>query len=50
LFDLIFATIGYMYHGFCIYGLFYGLLMTTLFSNFYYHAYIKKKTVPKKVQ
>ena len=48
LFDLVFASIGYKYHGFCIYSIFYGLAMLVLFSNFYYHAYIKKREPPKK--
>lgn len=37
------ATIGYVYHGFCIYGIFYGITMTVLFSNFYYKAYLAPK-------
>lgn len=42
------ALFGYLYHGFCIYGLFYGLTMTSLFSNFYYKAYVKSKPVDTK--
>ncbi|KAK3091204.1 hypothetical protein FSP39_017937 [Pinctada imbricata] len=34
------ATVGYLYHGFCIYGIFYGITMTSLFMNFYYRAYL----------
>ncbi|XP_045214688.2 elongation of very long chain fatty acids protein 5-like [Mercenaria mercenaria] len=41
--DLIHATIGYLYHNYCIYGILYGLTMVTLFSNFYYKAYVKKR-------
>ena len=37
------ATIGYVYHGFCIYGILYGMTMTVLFSNFYYRAYLAPK-------
>ena len=37
------ATFGYLYHGFCIYGIFYGITMTSLFSHFYYVAYVKTK-------
>jgi hypothetical protein len=48
LIDFVVATFGYLHHGFCIYGLFYGVLMTGLFSNFYYVAYIKKKASQKK--
>ncbi|KAK3579521.1 hypothetical protein CHS0354_028350 [Potamilus streckersoni] len=41
--DFIHVIYGYLYHGFCIYGLLYGISMTYLFTNFYYHAYIKRK-------
>lgn len=41
--DLMHATIGYMYHNYCIYGIFYGITMISLFSNFYYKAYIKRR-------
>ena len=44
LIDFVFAAYGYVHHGFCIYGLIYGILMTYLFSNFYYAAYIKKRS------
>ncbi|XP_076074462.1 very long chain fatty acid elongase 1-like [Mytilus galloprovincialis] len=37
------ATFGYLYHNYCVYGLLYGITMTTLFSNFYYAAYVKSK-------
>lgn len=47
LIDLVHASFGYMYHGFCIYAIFYGFTMTTLFSNFYYRAYITEKKSPK---
>ena len=47
LFDLIFSTPGYLYHGFCIYSIIYGLSMLLLFSNFYYHAYMKRREVKK---
>ena len=40
----IYAFYGYAYHGFCIYGIMYGVGMTALFSNFYYQAYVKPKT------
>ena len=39
--DMVHAIMGYLYHGYCIYGIFYGLTMISLFSNFYYQAYIK---------
>ncbi|OWF34562.1 elongation of very long chain fatty acids protein 5-like [Mizuhopecten yessoensis] len=44
------ATIGHIYHGFCIYGIFYGMSMTILFSNFYYIAYVKGKNPSKSHQ
>ena len=48
LIDMVHAIIGYLYHGFCIYGPFYGITMIYLFSNFYYHAYIKAQSRPVK--
>ncbi|XP_069741578.1 very long chain fatty acid elongase 5-like [Narcine bancroftii] len=42
--DLILATWGYLFHGFCIYGIFYGLTMLSLFLNFYFKAFNSKKT------
>jgi len=43
------CTFGYLYHGFCIYGIIYGFSMLILFSNFYYFAYVvaNKKTNKK---
>ena len=46
--DMIHAVIGYLYHGFCIYGILYGITMITLFLNFYYRAYIKERTAVSK--
>lgn len=43
IFDLVFSFKGYLYHSFCIYSIFYGFSMLGLFSNFYYHAYIRKR-------
>ena len=43
LIDMVFAGFGYLYHGFCIYGILYGVIMTYMFSSFYYQAYIKAK-------
>ncbi|RUS74437.1 hypothetical protein EGW08_017802 [Elysia chlorotica] len=37
------AGYGHIYHQFCVYSMMYGLTMIYLFSNFYYHAYIKKR-------
>ena len=46
---LLFATPGYLYHGFCIYSILYTLSMILLFGNFYYNAFIKKK-ITKKIE
>ena len=46
--DLVHATLGYIYHTYCIYGILYGLSMLTLFSNFYYKAYIKQRNPNQK--
>lgn len=40
---IVHGTYGYLYHGFCIYSILYGLGMLSLFSNFYYRAFIVKK-------
>ena len=45
--DLVHATIGYVYYTYCIYGIFYGISMLSLFSNFYYQAYIRKRNPSK---
>lgn len=43
------AAHGYLNHGFCVYGLFYGVTMTSLFANFYYKSYVKcSKGKPEK--
>ena len=39
--DMVHVIMGYLYHGYCIYGIFYGITMISLFSNFYYQAYVK---------
>ncbi len=46
----IYAWYGFKHHGFCVYGFIYGIVMTTLFCNFYYQAYIKRKAVKSAVQ
>ena len=38
---IIHSSVGYLHHGFCVYSIFYGLSMLGLFSNFYYHAFLK---------
>ncbi|XP_067828459.1 very long chain fatty acid elongase 4-like [Heptranchias perlo] len=43
LMDLSLATWGYLFHGFCIYGIMYGLTMLGLFLNFYCKAFNSKK-------
>lgn len=40
--DLVHAAVGYLYYNYCIYGLIYGVAMVSLFSNFYYKAYIRE--------
>ena len=45
--DLGVAIPGYLYYGFCVYGIVYGLLMIGLFSNFYYQAYLRPKAKHK---
>ncbi len=40
---LVFAAFGYIHHRFCIYSIFYCLIMIILFSNFYYQAYLRPK-------
>ena len=42
--DCVFALYGYIYYTFCVYSLLYGFIMIILFSNFYFHAYIKPKS------
>ncbi|XP_066304980.1 very long chain fatty acid elongase 5-like [Branchiostoma lanceolatum] len=42
---LVHSSLGYLYHGFCVYGIAYGLSMVALFSNFYYRAYLQKRPV-----
>ena len=42
---IIHGTYGYLYHSFCIYSILYGVGMFSLFSNFYYRAFIAKKTL-----
>lgn len=44
MFALCHGFIGWMYHGFCVYSLFYALSMLGLFSNFYYHAFFLKNS------
>ncbi|XP_005090244.1 elongation of very long chain fatty acids protein 5 [Aplysia californica] len=41
----IIAFYGHRYHHFCVYSMFYGVTMIVLFSNFYYHAYVKVRTI-----
>ena len=47
-----FAVVGYLFHGYCVYILIYLATMTILFSNFYIKAYLKgaraKKMAGKK--
>ncbi|XP_065910474.1 very long chain fatty acid elongase 5-like [Dysidea avara] len=47
MFGLVFCFIGYLYHDFCVYSMLYGGGLLILFSNYYYHAFIRKKSVEK---
>ena len=38
------AIYGYLYFDFCIYSILYTCSMMVLFSNFYYHAFIRRST------
>lgn len=38
---LVHTTLGYMYHGFCVYCVLYIVSMVVLFSNFYHLSYVK---------
>ena len=42
LFGLGYSIIGFKYYGFCVYSVLYPIMMIVLFSNFYYHAFIKR--------
>ena len=38
-----FVVNGYLYHGYCPYGIVFDISMIVLFGNFYYFAYIRPK-------
>lgn len=42
--------VGYLQHGWCLYGVAYELTMIGLFSNFYYHSYLKERASVKKLE
>ena len=47
---LLHQIVGYMYYNYCYYGICYEIGMIVLFSNFYYHSYMKntpQKTTKK---
>ena len=50
LFGLLFAANGYLNHGFCVYSMLYGLGLLTLFTNYYYQAFIRKRSSRDKLQ
>src|SRR5690349_6962246 len=50
LIGLFYCTIGYLYYGFCIYSILFGLSMLYLFGNFYYGTYILKKEKHRKLK
>lgn len=39
---LVFTSIGYVYHGFCVYSMLYGIGLLALFINYYWQAFIRK--------
>ncbi|XP_073251685.1 very long chain fatty acid elongase 5-like [Porites lutea] len=43
-------VVGYLQHGWCYYGIIYEMTMIWLFSNFYYHSYLKERATVKKVE
>lgn len=45
---LLHQVVGYLYYNFCVYAIFYEISMIVLFSNFYYHAYLKSR--PEKME
>ncbi len=46
--DFVFAFVGYLYYGYCVYILIYLFTMTALFSNFYIKAYLSRGARAKK--
>ena len=50
LFGLLFAANGYLYHGFCVYSMLYGMGLLALFINYYYQAFIRQKTSREKIK
>jgi len=50
LFGLVFTTIGYLYYNFCIYSILYGTGLLALFINYYWQAFIRKRTSGKKIE
>ena len=38
---LLHQVVGYYYYNFCYYAIIYEIAMIVLFSNFYYHSYMK---------
>ena len=47
---IFYCLVGYLKHGFCIYSLGYGAVMTFLFSHFYYYAYVNHVRTKQKIK
>ena len=47
---IFFALYGYFHYGFCIYSILYGVVMLILFSNFYYHAFVRRQKSTKQME
>ena len=46
---IVHGVYGYAYRGFCIYSVMYGVGMITLFSNFYYRAFLRPRKMSRNV-
>ena len=42
-FGVIVGVNGYLYEGYCVYAIIYPIVLITLFSNYYYNAFILRK-------
>lgn len=46
---MVHGVYGYLYHGFCVYSVLYGVTMMTLFGNFYRHAFMRSQKLGRTV-
>jgi len=44
--DIAQAVYGYLYRGFCVYSISYGVIMLALFGNYYLRAFVYRKNKP----